>query len=124
MLLLYAYARRIPSIRDLERKTLIISIDSFQNIANLSKLPQNPTFLTWLKPFDDSSETKPTKFRKHVSSFRKNKSTLIQLHVSGVFTDDDPGDVAEVYAKHFYTTFSCTSKLFISIPAFLLILYR
>jgi hypothetical protein len=64
------------------------------------------------------------KFWKHMSSFRKNRSTLIQLHVNGAFTDDDPGDVTEIYAKHFYTTFSCTSKPFISILAFFLILYR
>jgi len=53
-----------------------------------------------------------------MSSFRKNKSTLIQLHVKGACTDDDPGDVAEVNSKHLYTIFSCTSKPFISLPAF------
>lgn len=53
-----------------------------------------------------------------MSSFGKNKSTLIQLHVNGACTDDVPGDVTEAYSKHFYTTFGCTSKPFISIPAF------
>ena len=77
-----------------------------------------------MKPIDDISETKPTKFWKQMSYFRKNKSTWIQLQVNGVFTDDDPGDVAEVYAKHFYTTFSRTSNPFISILAYFLILYR
>jgi hypothetical protein len=52
-----------------------------------------------------------------MTSFRKNKSTLIELHVDGNCTDD-LRNVAEAFAKHFYITFSCTSKPFISIPTF------
>lgn len=52
-----------------------------------------------------------------MTSFRKHKSTLAQLHVDGNCTDD-LSNVAEAFAKHFYTTFSCNSKPFISISAF------
>jgi hypothetical protein len=47
--------------------------------------------LAWLKSIDDNFKRQPTKFWKHVSTFRKSNSTLIQLHVDGTCTDD-PGD--------------------------------
>jgi hypothetical protein len=74
------YVRRIPSLRGLERNTDYF-YRQFSNTINLSKLPLNLTFLTWLKPIDDSSETKATKFWEHMFSFRKNKSALIQLQL-------------------------------------------
>ena len=40
-----------------------------------------------------------------MSVFRNNNSTLIQLHLDGTCIDD-PGNVAEAFAKHFYTTYS------------------
>jgi hypothetical protein len=43
-----------------------------------------------------------------MSTLWKNNSTVIQLHVDGTCLDD-PGHVAEAFAKHFYTTCSHTS---------------
>lgn len=40
-----------------------------------------------------------------MSVFRNNNSTLIQLHVDGTFIDD-PGNVAEAFAKLSYTPYS------------------
>jgi hypothetical protein len=54
-----------------------------------------------------------------MSAFRKNNSTLIQLHVDGT-CNDDPGDVAETLLKHFHITYtySYTSPLLSSIPVY------
>jgi hypothetical protein len=55
---------------------------------------------TWF--IDDDLKTRPIKFWKYMSTLRKNIFTSIKLHVAGTYTDD-PGDVAETLAKHFYT---------------------
>jgi len=54
-----------------------------------------------------------------MSTFRKNNSTLIQLHLDGICTDDS-GDVAETLPKQFHTTYtySYTSPLLSSIPVY------
>jgi len=58
-----------------------------------------------------------------MSAFRKNNSTLIQLHVDGTCTDD-PGDVAETLPMHFHATCSYTSSFLSSIPVYCSDFYR
>jgi hypothetical protein len=48
---------------------------------------------------------------------RRNISTLIQLHFDGTFTDN-PGIIAEAFAKNFYITHSHTSTPLSSVPVF------
>ena len=52
-----------------------------------------------------------------MSIFRKNNSTLIQLHFDGTCSGDS-GEVAEDFAEHFCATCSYTSLPLSSIPAF------
>ena len=59
---------------------------------------------------DDDLKLRPTKVSKCVSTFRKNNSTTIHLSVDGICTADS-SDVAEAFAKHFYTTFNHISPL-------------
>jgi hypothetical protein len=69
-----------------------------------------------LKLIDDDWKRQPTKFWKYVSTFRKSNSTLIQLHVDGTCIDDP--NVAEAFAKHFYTSCSRISPPLSSILAY------
>jgi hypothetical protein len=68
-----------------------------------------------LKSIDDNLKNQPTKFWKYVSTLRKSNSTLIQLHVDGTCTYG-PDDIAEAFAKYFYTSYSRISPPLTSIP--------
>jgi hypothetical protein len=61
----------------------------------------------WLKSINDDLILCPTKFWECVHISEKNNYTMIQLHVGGICLDD-PGDVAEAFAKHFYSTHTHT----------------
>jgi hypothetical protein len=113
----YYIHKKIIIIKDLKRKTLATFYNQFSKYHKLVKTTIKSDRLAWLKSIDDNLKRQPAKFWKFVSTFQKSNSTLIQLHGDGTCTND-PGDVAEAFVKHFYTSYSCISPPLSSISAY------
>jgi capsular polysaccharide biosynthesis protein len=100
-----------------KKKNMEHFYNQFSKYRKLVKTTIKSDRLVWLKLIDDDLKRQPTKFSKYVSIFRKSNSTFIQLHVDGTCIDD-PDDVAEDFAKHFYTSYSRISPPLSSILAY------
>jgi hypothetical protein len=68
--------------------------------------------LRWLKSVDDSLETKPEGFWKHVSEFKKNDHVFTLLKI-GENVITQPQCIVEAFADHFSSSFNSFSSVVI-----------
>jgi hypothetical protein len=97
--ILYNLRKKNYFHRRFKKKNTGYFYNEFSKHRKLVKTTVKADKLAWLRSINNDLKLRPTRFWKYVSRFRKNNSTVIQLHVGGTCLDN-PEDVVEAFVHN------------------------